>query len=130
MSPPKKPRHSGVYAILDKKSGWHYIGSSKDMEARRRHCWRLYSEGRGHNRALQYAWSLHGEDNFEFFYLEECSEGALVEREYFWIKSWQGQLFNILRDARRVGPMSAETRALLSERAKAQHAAGLLGRRV
>ena len=64
MSPPKKRRHSGVYAILDKTSGWHYIGSSKDMEARR------------------------------------------------------------------VGPMSAETRALLSERAKAQHAAGLLGRRV
>lgn len=128
MSRPKKERRSGVYAFQCLKTGWVYIGSSKDMDARQRHCYRLYNEGRGHNRALQYAWSLHGAENFQFFYLEECSIDQLAEREQHHLQTWEGPLFNILRHARRVGATSPEATAARAIKAKAQHAAGTLGR--
>lgn len=128
MPRPRKERRSGVYGFECLKTGWVYIGSSKDMDARQRHCFRLYNEGRGHNRALQYAWSLHGAENFQFFYLEECSVEHLRERELHWLSTWDGPLFNILRDARRVKAISAEESARRSDRAKSQHAAGSLGR--
>jgi group I intron endonuclease len=129
MARPKRARRMGVYVIEDTVTGWAYIGSSKDLEARQRRHWRLYGEERGHNKALQYAWLLHGDENFTFSVLEECSEEQLSDRERHHIASWGGRLFNILRDGRRIGAVTPETRAILSDRAKAQHAAGTLGRK-
>lgn len=129
MAPPRRIKKCGVYAIVCQKTGWAYIGGSFDIEDRVRHHTRLLEQGQSHNRALQYAWSLFGEDNFSVRVLEACSQEEVGAREQHWLQAWDGPLFNTLKDARRPPrEVSLATREKLSQKAKEQHAAGTLGR--
>jgi hypothetical protein len=70
----------------------------------------------------------YGESNFKWEELDYCSKEQVKDREQTFLDQYKGEMFNLRRDARRPPDFSAETRSLLSERAKEQHAAGTLGR--
>ena len=78
----------GVYQILSVISGRSYVGSSQNIEKRlvwHRH---ILRKGRHHSAALQAAWRKHGEENFSYSILEECSKEDLAVAE----KSWMDKL--------------------------------------
>ena len=119
---------SGIYAICCRRSGYRYIGSAQDLEARERHHRRRYRDGLGHNAVLQFAWNVFGGENFTWEVLEHCTRDQLAEREQHYLTTARGPLFNILRDPRRPPPASRATRKKLSQKAREQHASGRLGR--
>ena len=75
----------GIYKITNTINNKVYIGQSIDVK------WRWYSHkcelrhGRHGNSHLQNAWSLYGEDAFNFELLEECSKEDLNIREQYYI---------------------------------------------
>jgi group I intron endonuclease len=95
---------SGIYQIVNVRTGKRYIGQSENVSKRYvTHKYRLIT-GRHVNQHLQNAWNKYGEDAFEFRLVEECPVVALSVREqmYFnvYLESdrWD-QLYNIAQDA-------------------------------
>lgn len=77
----------GIYCIFNKINHKRYIGQSVDIESRwnkhkRSLTRKLYS---GDNRHITSAWHKYGENNFEFFIVEECLETQLDDYETYWI---------------------------------------------
>lgn len=138
----------GVYEIAQRGTVRRYVGSSSNVEGRwTTHLCLLRAENH-HCAFLQRVWSKYGEGCFEFRLLEECSEESLAEREQFHMDSTvkEGLLNSqpnartcrgyrlkqetkdkIAEAARRVAS-DPEERRRRSERAKAQHASGSLGK--
>ncbi len=141
----------GIYSIHCSVSGRCYVGSSNFVEKRwswHRHALR---KRKHHSRALQAAWVKHGEENFTFNLLEECPVDALREREAHWLRELNAlgpngysvcpstdsvrgykvhpEVVEKLRAAAIKIGADPEERARRSERARAQHAAGNLGRK-
>ena len=85
---------SGIYKITNKINGNTYVGSAVDIRKRwRNHAYRLNLNNH-HSKHLQHAWNKYGADCFEFMIIEECSEGLLIEREQFFIDTYQPE-YNI-----------------------------------
>jgi group I intron endonuclease len=82
---PIKPENIGIYKITDQTTGMVYVGSSKEMNTRRRNHVTYLRKGKHHNRKLQNAWTKHGEPSFLFEIIEICTIPKLQEREQFWI---------------------------------------------
>ena len=64
---------SGVYVIRNIVNGRRYVGSSIDLERRRREHERQLLDGRHHNKFLQRCWSKHGAGAFAFETILYCS---------------------------------------------------------
>lgn len=81
---------SGIYAIKNKINNKLYIGKSIDVNVRyySRHRKNLINNNHG-NDHLQKSWNKYGEQNFEFYIIEECSEEKLNEREIYWINYYK-----------------------------------------
>lgn len=93
----------GIYEIQCRVSGKSYVGSSKS----------IYSRWSAHRRdlrkkthaspRLQRAWNKHGEENFSFSILEECSQDQLFTREQFHIDA-KTRDYNSMQRVRVVTP--------------------------
>lgn len=71
----------GVYHIVDKTTGFRYVGSSTNIEARwYRHRSQL-RKNKHHSPHLQNVWNARGEDNFYFLIVEVCDKSELISRE-------------------------------------------------
>ncbi len=138
----------GVYEIRHAPTQRRYVGSSAEIE--RRWAWHrtMLRTGRHHCAFLQNVWNKYLPEEFAFKILEECSTEALAEREQFHMDSTpKGELMNSqpvarssrgyqhgpeakrkMSEAARQVAQDPEERQRRSERAKAQHAAGKLGR--
>ena len=74
---------SGIYALVNKKTGKMYIGRSINLHKREMtHLWNLRNN-RHPNCHLQRAWN--NGDRFDFVVIEECPEEKCDEREIYWI---------------------------------------------
>lgn len=83
---PRKTQKAGIYAILQKGTSRHYVGSSLDVSARWSAHRHMLRKGAHHSPHLQRAWDRYGQDAFEFVLLEKVDDPALlVERESWWI---------------------------------------------
>lgn len=150
-TPPAKGRkaaYSGIYAVVLIASGKRYVGSAADVVLR----WTVHRyhlrRGTHHCQHLQRAWTKYGEKKFRFETLERCPVAVLDEREQYHMDATpRGSLMNcqplartargyrhtpetkrkMAEAAKRVSADPAERRRR-SLRAKAQHAAGKLGR--
>lgn len=75
----------GVYQVLCRSTGHRYIGSSEDIDAR----WLSHKadlrRGKHHNKALQYAWTLFGETDFELSLIESVKTEDLQTRELHYV---------------------------------------------
>lgn len=85
---------SGIYKITNKINRHVYIGSAVDVIHRwGKHIYRL-NKNDHHSKYLQHAWNKYGADCFEFVIIEECSRELLIEREQFFIDTYQPE-YNI-----------------------------------
>jgi group I intron endonuclease len=113
---------SGIYGIQNLVTKRIYIGSSTNIKGR----WRThksYLKNNKHgNPYLQRSWNKYGEKSFEFFFIEECSEKLLYEREQFWFDYYKenGLVYNVrevVESNKGINhPMSEETRKKISEK--------------
>jgi group I intron endonuclease len=71
----------GVYAIKNKINGKLYIGSSNNIRKRFYNHKNLLINNKHYNIKLQRAWNKNGENNFEFYILEETSTNEIELRE-------------------------------------------------
>lgn len=67
----------GIYSITNVLNGKRYIGQSMNVEQRWREWRSRLNRGTcGHNRHLQDAWTLYGQERFEFRLLIICTQDA------------------------------------------------------
>jgi group I intron endonuclease len=84
----------GVYKIKinDKK----YIGSSCNIGQRlKHHLWSLENL-KHHNRTMQNLYNKYGKDEIYFTVIEECSEDILIEREAYYISTFNPYINHIV----------------------------------
>lgn len=111
--------NSVIYLIVNLINNKIYVGSAVDFEDRVRLHKLHFSRGSHHNRHLQAAWDLYGEDVFKFVIVEYTHN--LLEREEHWIKKLNATDsnvgYNICAVARNRQGVKAsdETRLKLSE---------------
>lgn len=91
---------AGIYQITNKVNGNCYIGSSVDLQRRRRQHFNHLSNGSHVNSYLQNAYEKYGSDSFEFEIIETIEidnqiKETLLEREQFWIDTIHPE-YNIL----------------------------------
>jgi group I intron endonuclease len=108
-------KRSGVYQIRNTKNGKQYVGSSKDITRRFSEHRCELRKGKHHNKHLQNAWVLYGEDAFVFEITEltACDQKILVEREQHYLDTLQPE-YNILQQAV-LTDVSPETRKKISK---------------
>jgi group I intron endonuclease len=77
--------NSGIYKIINIKTGDFYIGSSKNIVKR----WKIHKsklKNKNHiNNILQSAWNKYGENNLILEILETCDKDKLYEKEQFYL---------------------------------------------
>lgn len=147
---PMRDWTTGIYAIRNKLNGKYYVGSAAECEKR----WGVHlchlRRDRHHSVKLQRAWNKYGSEAFRFRILEVCLIEKLAEREQYWMDRYKAYRagYNCMPNARtsrgyKVTPEALENiragavrramcpkeRQLRSERAKAQHQAGNLGKK-
>ncbi len=89
--------NSGVYIIVNTKTGMIYIGSSYHLRSRwQTHKWQL-GVGKHENLRLQDDWIKYGEQAFKFYVLEYCHWGNRYQRESHFIKIYRAKdmLYNV-----------------------------------
>lgn len=85
---------SGIYKIKCLINNKCYIGYAKDLS--NRFSVHLYKLRNGINtRLLQEDYDKFGENNFVFKIIEYCNIDKLEEREKYYIKNFQGEIYNI-----------------------------------
>ena len=122
---------SCIYAIVS-PSGKAYIGSTANKVARwRSHKWDL-TNGRHHCDALSKAHAKYGMDGLSFIVLEECAEGALIEREQWWMDGYSECFPDIYNSSLAAGRtvMKPEVRQRLSNMFKGREVSKEAGRKI
>lgn len=115
---------SGIYCIINIKNSKKYIGSSKNIRQR---LWSHRAElrhGKHENPYLQASWNKYGEDNFDFYILENCQEQLLLQREQWYINTIKPE-YNINLDTQRP-PCDKSSRQKQSNTRKRLYAEGKL----
>lgn len=99
------PRTSGIYIILNTKTGKVYIGQAVDFRGRWQRHKKDLNTGRHYNGYLQAAWNKYGAKAFKFQKLEYCPVDQLDEREQHYLNVYvpKGLCYNIATDA--IAPM-------------------------
>lgn len=81
-----KEKICGIYCIENLVNSKKYIGQSVNIHNR----WNVHKAELRHNRHdnphLQNAWNKYGENNFNFFILEQCDYTELDDKEIFYIR--------------------------------------------
>ena len=86
---------SGIYRILNTKTGKYYIGKSVDVNKRFGQHKSDLNCGRHHCIFLQRAWNKYGSDSFVFELVQECSdELQLTELEQNYLDNNRKELYN------------------------------------
>jgi len=87
----------GIYTITNTKTGKIYVGQSSNIENR----WSMHKNqlnGRSHsNYKLLKDWCKYGPDTFVFEVVEEVFVEDINEKEEFWIDSFEGYVYNLVR---------------------------------
>ncbi len=72
---------AGIYKITNRKTGWIYIGQSKNTEARVAHHKELLLKGRHPTTKMQQDFKQQGSRSLSFSLISRCDERELLSRE-------------------------------------------------
>jgi group I intron endonuclease len=115
----------GIYCIYNIINQKKYIGKSKNIYRRlRQHIYQLRKKLKDENRFLINAWHKYGEENFEYFVIEELSvdEKLLKWQELYWITTYNttnAQFgYNLRLDSSTNMVVHERTRKLISDNNK------------
>jgi group I intron endonuclease len=92
------PHVPGVYMILNSVNDHCYIGSTKDLQKRRRDHFRQLERGIHKNAHLQSAYNQYGPEAFTFHVLEQLDESDLIRVEQQYI-DWLSPAYNLAPQA-------------------------------
>lgn len=88
----------GIYSISNTVNNKCYIGSSTDIARRFKTHLNMLKNNKHINSHLQAAVNKYGLNNFTFSILQECSQDEIIEKEQFYIDSFDwNQLYNKAR---------------------------------
>ena len=76
---------SGIYKIVNQVNNKCYIGSTNDLDRRKKEHFRLLKQGKSHSVVLQRAVDKYGIDNFVYEVLCCCKEDYLYGIEQFFV---------------------------------------------
>ena len=88
MSKSVSKNKCGVYKIHCIGNNRDYIGSAVKHLQRWSSHRSMLAKGIHNNRHLQNAYKKYGKESFKYTLIEVCSENQLVEREQYWIDSY------------------------------------------
>lgn len=78
---------SGIYRIVNLKTGRMYIGSTKDLDERKINHFSMLKNNKHSSMVLQRAYNKTKDKNiFQFQVLEYCKEENLIEKENFYLQ--------------------------------------------
>lgn len=97
---------SGVYVIENLVNGKYYIGSSKNLGARKVSHFGDLKRKNHHCPPLQFAYNKYGRKAFKFFVLEFCDEKDKFKKEQNWLDVFfeSDECYNTLKDAEHPKP--------------------------
>ena len=116
-----------IYRITHKASGTTYVGSTGNVERRRKIHESALRRGKHNNPRLQYAYNKYGADAFEWAVLEEgVANKDLAEREQYWLDEYKGrgEVYNYgecISNARRGRPLTEAHKQRISEANMGHH---------
>ena len=87
--------NTGIYEIRNTLNGKRYVGSAVAINARLAAHTNSLKKETHPNRYLQFAWSKHGEEAFEFNPLLCCSKEDLLFYEQRALDRYHGRLYNL-----------------------------------
>ena len=108
----------GIYKIENRVNHKIYIGQSVDIYTRWYNHKHSLCNGIHYNTHLQKSWDKYGEDNFEFYVIQECAENDLNHLEIEYIsqyRSYDGRFGYNLTFGGEGGVPNDETRAKFSQ---------------
>lgn len=77
---------SGIYQIINLRSGKYYVGSAINIDKRWREHRHHLNRGTHHSAKLQNSWNKHGHEQFTFVIVEVISDlDKLISAEQFWM---------------------------------------------
>ena len=79
--------NSGIYKIVNTKTGSLYIGSTKNLTKRKKQHFNLLKRGKSKSRILQRAYTKYGEQNFIFEVIAKCPVEYLFKLEQWFVDS-------------------------------------------
>ena len=91
---------SGIYKIVNVKTGDFYIGSSVNLEKRRKSHTYLLKNNRNGCKILQNAWNKYGEDNFKWEILAYSPKEYLFKLEQFFVDCLEPKYNILIKDIR------------------------------
>lgn len=88
---------TGIYQIKNNKSGKVYIGSTNNLDKRKKQHFKELAEGRHINKALQQDFTKYGENAFTYSIIEYTWNSNRLQREQSWIDALKksGRLYNV-----------------------------------
>lgn len=97
---PKEYKQSGIYCILNTKTGKKYIGSSNNILQRIRTHYSELNNNKHDNSYLQRSFNKHGIDYFIWGIVEFCYETKCIEREQCYLDNCPN--WNLLYNNRKI----------------------------
>jgi group I intron endonuclease len=81
----KFPKCKGIYAIKGNYNNFHLVGQTQQSIGIR---WSQHRQNKHDNPYLQNSFNKHGENDFSFVLIEECTDpNKMNDKEIFWIKT-------------------------------------------
>lgn len=112
----------GIYCIKNIQNGLVYVGSSKNIDQRWSTHKYMLNKNIHFNCHLQNAWNKYNPESFSFIVLELCVQEILVERENYWMNSYESynhkKGYNLERYINERKEISAETKEKISKARK------------